>query len=226
MEIRTADDASARVELRVRLAPGGDQEVLGQLFSRYARQLYRTAFRVLGSRDDAEDAVQDGLLSAVRNLGSFEGRSQFSTWLTRVVVNAALMRRRKLRGFMTTSIDQQSRDESGLSLASNIADSRPDPEQTYAREERFEMLKRTLEALPESYRSALWLRDIEGMTTQEAAAALRVTEGTLKSRLHRARLEVAKRIQGFPGAHIRRFSEAVAEGVAMQNLARCETQRR
>ena len=180
-----------------------DQEVLGQVFSRYTSQLYRIAFRFLGSREDAEDAVQDGLLAATRNLRSFEGRAQFSTWLTRVVVNAALMRRRKLRGHVFTSIDQQNPDEPGLSLASRIADPHPDPEEAYARKEQRTIMKQWLEALPPSYRSALWLRDIEGMTTEEAAEALGLSTGTLKSRLHRARLQFSRRVHEGPHGRTR-----------------------
>src|SRR6266852_4708743 len=72
----------------------GDQEALETLFARNNRALYQTALRLLGNPEDAEDALQEGLLAAYRNLRRFEGRSQFSTWLTRIVINAALMRRR------------------------------------------------------------------------------------------------------------------------------------
>jgi RNA polymerase sigma-70 factor, ECF subfamily len=194
MEVQYWEEASTRTELTPEAEFGAGHEALGQVFSRHKDHLYRIAFRVLGSREEAEDAVQDGLLAATRNLKSFEGRSQFSTWLTRVVINAALMRRRKMRGYTTTSIDRQYPDEGGLSLADKIADSRPDPEETYAREEHLTMVRRGLETLPASYRSALWLRDVEGMSTQEAAQALRISEGTVKSRLHRARLEFSRRV--------------------------------
>lgn len=203
VEVQYADKAKVQIELTPEVALSGDQEALGQLFSRCGRQLYGTAFRVLRSREDAEDAVQDGLLAATRTLRSFEGRSKFSTWLTRVVVNAALMRRRKIRGYAITSIDEQSREEQGFSLAAKIADSRPDPEQAYAQEEQLRMVKQCLETLPPSYRSALWLRDIEGMSTQEAAEMLRISEGTLKSRLHRARLEFSRRVHECMRARIR-----------------------
>jgi RNA polymerase sigma-70 factor, ECF subfamily len=99
--------------------------------------------------------------------------------VARIIPNAALMRRRKLRGRGTASIGQENQDESGVSLAAKVADRRPDPEKAYAREERFRMVKQWLGTLPASQRAALWFRDIEGMTTQEAAdAALHVSEGT------------------------------------------------
>jgi RNA polymerase sigma-70 factor, ECF subfamily len=193
MEVQNAKQASVQPELTPEF--DGDQEVLGQVFSRHKNQLYWTAFRVLGCHEDSEDAVQDGLLAAARNLSSFEGRAQFSTWLTRIVLNAALMRRRKLHGRVIASAGQQDQDESGLSLAAKLADPRPDPEEAYAREERLRMVKRWLETLPASQRAALWFRDVEGMTTQEAADALHVPEGTLKSRLHRGRVEFSKRFR-------------------------------
>jgi RNA polymerase sigma factor (sigma-70 family) len=157
--------------------------------------LARAIHELSARRERAFVAVQDGLLAAARNLNSFEGRAQFSTWLTRIVLNAALMRRRKLHGRVIASAGQQNQDESGLSLAAKLADPRPDPEEAYAREERLRMVKKWLEALPASQRAALWFRDVEGMTTQEAADALHVPEGTLKSRLHRGRLEFSKRLR-------------------------------
>src|SRR3981081_4966188 len=82
----------------IRAGQRGDHQAVETLFRRYHRPLFQTALRVMGNNEDAEDALQDGLLSAYRNLKRFEGRSQFSTWLTRIVINAALMRRRRAEG--------------------------------------------------------------------------------------------------------------------------------
>ncbi len=81
------------------------------LFRRYQRQLFQTALRVLGNAEDAEDALQDGLLSAHRNLKRFEGRSQFSTWLTRIVINAALMKRRSAKARPAVSLDETQHED-------------------------------------------------------------------------------------------------------------------
>jgi RNA polymerase sigma-70 factor, ECF subfamily len=215
MEAQNAGNSCAQIDSTVELALLGDRELLGRLFSRYINQLYRIAFRVLGTREDAEDAVQDGLLAATQNLKSFEGRAQFSTWLTRVVVNAALMRRRKLHGRISASLDQEGPDDRGPSWAAKIADPRPDPESAYAREEELTMVRQWLDKLPALYRSALWLRDVEGMTTQEAAQALRVSEGTLKSRLHRARVEFFRRVHEAPPAGVR-ISRTACKTLAMR----------
>src|ERR1700675_1084273 len=83
----------------------GDAQALDALFARNSRALYQTALRVLGNPEDAEEALQEGLLSAYRSLPRFERRSQFSTWLTRIVINAALMRRRSKRSRPAVSLD-------------------------------------------------------------------------------------------------------------------------
>jgi RNA polymerase sigma-70 factor, ECF subfamily len=199
MEVQNINAVDAEYLTTLESALAGDREALGRLLSGLTDQLHYVAFRVLESHEDAEDAVQDGLLAAVRHVKTFEGRAHFSTWLTRVVINAALMRRRKMRAHATTSIDQHSSNESELCVADKIADPGPNPEEAYTRQERLTIIKQWFETLPALYRSTLWLRDVEGMTTQEAAEALQVSEGTLKSRLHRARVELSKRLRDAPG---------------------------
>ena len=165
----------------------GDAEALDTLFARYARPLYQTALRLLGNPEDAEDALQDGLLSAVRNLKRFEGRSKFSTWLTRIVINASLMQLRKQRARPTVSLEQEDPEQRELTLGSRIPDARPGPEEAYVRKERVAILDDSLKTLPPALQSALWLRDVEGLSTAEAARELGLSEGTVKSQLHRAR---------------------------------------
>src|SRR2546423_10663987 len=94
----------------IRAGQRGDQQAVEALFRRYQRPLFQTALRVLGNTEDAEDALQDGLLSAYRNLKRFEGRSQFSTWLTRIVINAALMRRRSADARPAGFLDETPRE--------------------------------------------------------------------------------------------------------------------
>src|SRR3977135_1818871 len=108
----------------------GDARALDTLFARNTRSLYQTALRVLGNPEDAEEALQEGLLSAYRNLGRFERRSQFSTWLTRIVINAALMRRPSRRARPAVSLDDWT-SEGELPLAERFADESPNPEQLY-----------------------------------------------------------------------------------------------
>jgi RNA polymerase sigma-70 factor (ECF subfamily) len=176
----------------LQLALNGDQEALGRLLASHMPQLYRAALRILGTPQDAEDALQDGLLGALRHLGEFECRSRFSSWLTSIVINAALMRLRKSRREALTSIDQKL-DRDGIALADRITDTRPNPEELYAWKERLQSFERKLQDLPAGYRSVLWLRDLQGMSTQEAAEILGVKTATVKSQLHRARLTLGQK---------------------------------
>jgi RNA polymerase sigma-70 factor (ECF subfamily) len=182
-------------ERLIREAQKGNDGALGLLFARHTGTLYQTALRLLGNAEDAEDALQDGLLSAFRNLRRFEGRSQFSTWLTRIVINAALMRMRSQRARPTVPLDQEDPEQKDLTLAGRIPDQRPNPEQIYVGKEQFEIFASRLEALPPALRSAVWLRDVEGLSTEEAARALGLSQGTLKSQLHRARLKLSELVR-------------------------------
>src|SRR5260221_583951 len=118
-------------EQLIELGLSGDARALDVLFTRNTRALYQTALRVLGNPEDAEEALQEGLLSAYRNLPRFERRSQFSTWLTRIVINAALMRRRSKRSRPAVSLDEVTA-EAGMPLADGFAVESPNPGQIKA----------------------------------------------------------------------------------------------
>src|SRR2546426_957012 len=176
-----AMDATGRMneELLIRKGLRGDEEALETLFTRHKRTLFQTALRLLGNAEDAEDALQDGLLSAYRNLPRFERRSQFSTWLTRIVINAALMRRRSKRSRPAVSLDDWT-SEGELPLAERFADESPNPEQIYAGTELRERVGKKLSEISPLLRTAFWLREIEGLSAEEAAHALGVSRNTLK----------------------------------------------
>lgn len=171
----------------------GDARALDVLFSRNTRTLYQTALRVLGNPEDAEEALQEGLLSAYRNLPRFERRSQFSTWLTRIVINAALMRRRSKRARPAVSLDDCA-SEGEMPLAERFADESPNPEQIYAGTELGDRVSKKLAEISPLLRTAFWLREIEGLSAEEAAHVLGVSRNTLKARLWRARQELAARL--------------------------------
>src|SRR2546426_7325299 len=181
-------------ESLIRGALRGDPDALETLFARNNTALYQTALRLLGNPEDAEDALQEGLLSAYRNLRRFERRSQFSTWFTRIVINASLMqlRRRRLAGTISLDEDQQ---ESSTILATTIADPGPSPEQIYAGAESRSILKNSIKGLSQSLRSACELRYVAGLSCQETARALSLSEGSVKSYLHRGRLELEYHIK-------------------------------
>lgn len=177
------------------------------LFTRYHRPLFQTALRVLGNIEDAEDALQDALLSAYRNLKRFEGRSQFSTWLTRIVINAALMRRRSAKARPAVSLDEPPREDE-LPAAERFASRDLNPEQVFAGTELREMISSDLAELSPLLRTAFVLREVEGYSTGEAAKKLGVTENTLKARLWRARHQLSERL----GRRLRRISDDLRGG--------------
>ncbi len=187
------DPTAQSEEFLIERGLNGDAHALNTLFARNNRALYQTALRVLGNPEDAEEALQEGLLSAYRNLRRFERRSQFSTWLTRIVINAALMRRRSKLARPAVSLDDLS-SKSETPLAERFADEGPDPEQLYAGTELRERVDKKLGEISPLLRTAFWLREIEGLSAEEAAQILGVSRNTLKARLWRARQELAARL--------------------------------
>jgi len=194
-------DARLTEDRLIRAGQRGDAQAIETLFRRYQRQLYQTALRVLGNAEDAEDALQDGLLSAYRNLKRFEGRSQFSTWLTRIVINAALMKRRSAKARPAISLDE-TQHEDELPASERFADDGPNPEQVYAGTEIREMINENLDELSPLLRTAFVLREVHGYSTG-------VTENTLKARLWRARHQLAERL----GRRLRRMKDDMSSGM-------------
>jgi RNA polymerase sigma-70 factor (ECF subfamily) len=192
-QLQLAGGMPVSEEKLIRAGQRGDAQAVETLFRRYHRPLFQTALRVLGNAEDAEDALQDGLLSAYRNLKRFEGRSQFSTWLTRIVINAALMRRRSAKARPAFSLDEPPREDE-LPATERFAAEAPNPEQVFVGTELREIISENLDELSPLLRMAFVLREVEGYSTGEAARKLGVTENTLKARLWRARHQLAERL--------------------------------
>ena len=152
------------------------------LVAEYADRVYGIALRVTGSAQDAEDAMQEAFLSIFRNLGKFRGEAQLSTWIYRIAVNAALEVRRRRPRTDEVLLDEGFEHE-------QVADWRsPDVESEAERAELAAILERGIRMLPEDFQLAVILRDVEGLTTREAAEVLQIGEALLKTRLHRGRL--------------------------------------
>jgi RNA polymerase sigma-70 factor (ECF subfamily) len=158
----------------------------------YSSLLYRTAFRQLGNHEDAEDAVQDALMSAFCHLYQFEGRSQMSTWLVRIVINAARMRLRK-RPRQALLIEEIG-NQQGDTVWDQFADGRPVPEELYRETELLELLHEQQECLSSTFRDAVQLVCLNGFTGQEAAQALSITPNALKSWVSRAHAQLASNL--------------------------------
>jgi RNA polymerase sigma-70 factor (ECF subfamily) len=204
MATQFAPGAQVSEESLIRAGQRGDVQALNTLFHRHQRTLFHSALGIMGNPQDAEDALQDGLLSAFRNLKSFRGHSQFSTWLTRVVINAALMRRRSqaVRPGAAAAEPVNNLDESPIT--ERLVSSGLNPEQLFGRSEIREIIRDHVDELAPILRSAFVLRKIREYSTSETAKMLRVSEETLKGRLWRARRELAKRVSRslLQGVHI------------------------
>ena len=163
----------------------GDRAPFETLVHRHERRVFRVALAVLGNFEDAEEAMQDAFVKAYRHLKDFRRESRFSTWLTRIAVNEALQKRQARKE--TVTLDETREIESS-SLPRNFEPWSADPERQYGRKEIREIVEKAIQNLPEIYREALVLRDVEGMSAEEAAVVLGITVPALKSRLLRARL--------------------------------------
>ena len=169
---------------------GRSQELLTIVSSRLP-SLYRSAYRLLGNAADAEDAVQDALLSAYKHLAQFRGQARISTWLTAIVINAARMKLRRRRGFSPLSLEHR-QGEDGLALSERIPDSKPSPEEICFSSLAHKRLLEGANQLSPTLRRTFQLRDVEGLSTKETARRLGVPEGTVKAQVARARGKLAQ----------------------------------
>src|SRR5262249_32973005 len=165
----------------------GDLALFEILMRRHNQRVYRVARAVVRGEAEAEDVMQQAYINAFLHLNQFEQRSQFSTWLTRITVHEALARRRKHRPQEALPSADRSGNE-GI-MESLIAPD-ADPERQAYGAELGRLLESAVDALPETYRSVFMLREIEGLSTSEAAASLELGEEAVKTRLHRARAMV------------------------------------
>jgi RNA polymerase sigma-70 factor (ECF subfamily) len=197
-------------------APRKETRELQETFSRCLPLLQKTAYRYLGNEADADDAVQDGLLSAYKHLDQFRGHAQMSTWLVAIVSNCALMQLRRRRRQIHVSLDEQFGDEEGYRVSERLVHSGPTPEEEYRKAELREQLMQLAQELSPPLRRAFQLRDLDGFSTSEAAQILGVVEGTVKAQVARARAKltglVRRALDGKPHSSAPRPFLQVAEG--------------
>src|ERR1700734_3608857 len=162
-------------------------EEINKALARCRGSFFRSAYRFLENAADAEDAVQDALLSAYKHIDQFRGQAQMSTWLTAIVSNSARMHLRKRPRQIHVSLDEPIGEEQEHSMAEQLADCRPSPEDECRNSELRARLKELVAELSPPLRRAFELRELDGLTTSEAAQILGVAEGTVKAQLARAR---------------------------------------
>jgi RNA polymerase sigma-70 factor (ECF subfamily) len=184
----------------VQSAKAGDVSAFEELVKRYDRNVFRIAQHITQNREDAEDVVQDAFLKAYSNLAQFQGQSKFYTWLVRIAVNEALMKLRRRRPERMVSLDEEVKTEDD-SLPREVADWSPNPEQQYTQAELRDILTKTIQGLPATFRTVFVLRDVEGLSTEETAEALELSVPAEKSRLLRARLQLRERLNRYFQRH-------------------------
>jgi RNA polymerase sigma-70 factor (ECF subfamily) len=182
----------------------GDERAMAELAATYSSKIYQLAFRYLRNREDAEEVTQDVLFKVYRKVDAFRGDAALSSWIYRITFNAAMSRLRTARYQRAQDEDRQAAATADGELMA--ASSRPDvadwsdmADEHVLRSQLRRRVFRAILSLPAIYRAPVMLRDIQGMSTEEASAMLRVKDQTLKSRLHRGRLILRKQLADFAG---------------------------
>ncbi len=174
-------------------AKAGNYAAFEELVNRYEKKIYRLGMNITGNREDAEDVLQDAFLKAFQHLPDFREDSRFYTWITRIAVNEALMKLRKRRTSKEVAMED-SEDESGDVQVREFADWKPNPEQQFAQSELEQILQTAVSTLSPGFRAVFYLRDVEGLSTEETAELLDLSAGAVKARLFRARLKLREEL--------------------------------
>lgn len=154
------------------------------------QRAFRLAFRITRNQEDAEDAQQEALLKAHRNLNQFQGRARFTTWISRIAINEALMCLRKRRGAVHVPLEDALPEDEAAPMEFELHSSIQDPETAYSRKELRNMLTQAISMLRPLHREVFLLRAVENLSVVETAKALQVSVSTVKTRMRRARREL------------------------------------
>ena len=169
----------------------GNSAAFGELCERHKKKVFQVTLRITRNREDAEDALQECFLSALVHLGNFDGRSQFATWLTRIAINAALMKIRRNRNSRETPlqiVDQFGEEREPI----HLVDRSLNPEDSYSERERHELVRSLVGALRPRIRTAIEMRHLQDCSLKETSKKLGISEAATKGRLFHARLALRK----------------------------------
>ena len=179
-------------EALVAAAKRGDTQAFEALVVRHEHRVLSVVQRITNNREDAEDVAQESLHKAYLHLGSFQEKSRFSTWLTRIAMNEAFMLLRRRRGVV--EVLPESPEDSGDSNSEVFVDPNPNPEESCWRRERTQLLTAAINRLRPKLRTAIFLRDMEERSAEETAQILGTSIGTVKARLHQGRRRLRRKV--------------------------------
>lgn len=222
--IPIADPAEGEADL-VRRAAAGEAQAIRAIIRSHNQRLYRLVRAVLRNNADAEDVLQEAYLRAFANLGGFQGEASLSTWLSRIALNAALMRLRAQKRMKRAAPAPELAKAEIIPFphASSIAD----PERVMAQRQLLHLVEEATDALPETFRLVFVARVIEGLSVEETTALLELAPATVKTRLHRARKLIRMRleerigpvlVEAFPfaGERCERLTQAVLSKLGLE----------
>jgi RNA polymerase sigma-70 factor (ECF subfamily) len=172
----------------------GEKELFHQLIRPYEKRVYVTLVALLKEESEAEDAAQEVMIKAYRNLKSFRSESKFSTWLLSIAINEGRSRLRKSKRAALESLDEQQENHEGDFTPALLTDWREIPSEALERSELRSLLQAAVEELPGIYREVFTLRDLEELNVEQTASLLGVSSNVVKVRLHRARMLLQKRL--------------------------------
>lgn len=177
----------------VKLARKGDHHAFAEIVSLYKDKLYHLAYRMTGSRQEAEDVVQDTFLRVFKNLDSFDEKQKFSTWIFRIATNQCIDRLRKKRKMY--SLDAESSDHEGFDGYAMMPGDDRTPERELLLSETQELIQKAMETLPPKYKSVMILRYMQDLSLQEISDVMGMPVTTVKTRVHRGREFLRKRLE-------------------------------
>ena len=183
----------------VAAAKNGNRKAFEILVKRHEQRIFFVARRITRRREDAEDVVQQSFQKAFTHLRNFEGRSAFSTWLTRIAITEALMVLRRSRGSREVLIDDLNGNE-GTTTGLEVPDASPDPEAIYSQQERVEMLSAAIKELPYGTRRGIQLRELDERSSEETARIMGISVAAVKGRIFQGRKKLRKRLEYFVGS--------------------------
>jgi RNA polymerase sigma-70 factor (ECF subfamily) len=187
IKVKPADPVEVREQDVIRRVQAGEKELFYELVKPYERRIYTAAFAILRNEAEAEDAAQEAMLKALTHVRQFRAEARFSTWLTQITVNEALMRRRKAHSEIMEPIGER-QEEDGTYTPRDFADWREIPSEVLERKEIRQKLASAVAGLAAKYREVFMLRDVQHLSIEETAEALGITQASVKTRLLRARL--------------------------------------